>query len=346
MYILDHRCISPQPTFNGCFFTGEVKINHGNLYYSIEPDYTDLIPKNLLRRMEKATRVGIGAGIPLLEKYPIIDGIILGTSTGGFSGCVEFLKQIVQYNEGTLTPTNFVQSTPNAVAGILALMSKNRGYNITHTNLGLSFEATLLDAMLLLEENEAKQLLVGAIEETSEYNYNIDSASDFFKEIAVPSTQLLQSNTKGSVRGEGAAMFVVSSKKDNALCELVDVAQFSFPQKNTIQEKVRQFLKKTNTPLAAIDALVLGYNGDNRFDFRYDELAEQFNDTSIFSYKNLIGDSPTANSFALWLSCSILEGKEIPKEVYYKETDKEIKSILIYNHYNNIQHSFILMRSV
>lgn len=346
MYILSHTCISPQTTFNDSFLSGEVIENTSNIYYSIEPDYTNLIPKGLLRRMEKATRIGIGAGIPLLEKHKTIDGIILSTATGGLRACVDFLKQIVQYDEGTLTPTNFVQSTPNAVAGILALMSKNMEYNITHTNLGLSFEATLLDAMLLLEENEAKELLIGAIEETSEYNYNIDSAADFFKEIEVSSSQLLKSNTKGSVRGEGSAMFVVSSSKENALCELVDVAQFSFPKKKSIKEKVFQFLNKNNTQLEDIDALMLGFNGDNRYDFWYDELAEQFNDTTIFCYKNLIGDFPTANSFALWLSCSILEGKVMPEEVYYRKTDRKNKTILIYNHYNNKQHSFILLKAV
>ena len=346
MYILSHTCISPQATFNDSFFAGDIKENSGNIYYSIEPDYTNLIPKSLLRRMEKATRIGIGAGIPLLEKHKTIDGIILSTATGGLRACVDFLKQIILYNEGTLTPTNFVQSTPNAVAGILALMSKNRGYNITHTNLGLSFEAALLDAILLLEENEAKELLIGAVEETSEYNYNIDSAADFFKETEVPSSKLLNSNTKGSVRGEGATMFVVSSIKDNALCELLDVAQFSFPQKNTIKEKALHFIKKNKIEPEAIDALILGYNGDNRYDLWYDELAEQFSETTIFSYKNLIGDFPTANSFALWLSCSILEGKEMPKEVYYRKTNQQIKTILIYNHYNTKQHSFILLRAM
>ena len=332
MYILNHTCISPQVTLSNDFFDGELKENTGNLYYSIEPDYTDLIPKSLLRRMEKATRIGIGAGIPLLEKHKNIDGI--------------FLKQIMQYNEGTLTPTSFVQSTPNAVTGILALMSKNIGYNTTHTNLGLSFEATLLDAMLLFEENEAKQLLVGAVEETSEYNYNIDSAANFFKEKEVSSSQLLNSNTKGSVRGEGAAMFVVSNSKENALCEIVDVAQFSFLQKNNIAIRALQFLAKNNIKPKDIDALTLGYNGDSRYDFLYDILAWQFENSSIFSYKNLVGDFPTANSFAMWLSCNAIEGKQIPLEAYYRKLDKKIKTILIYNHYNNNQHSFILLRAL
>ena len=344
MYILSHTCISPQTTYSGSFLDGNVIEYLGNKYYTIEPDYTDVIPRSLLRRMGKATRIGIGAGMPLIKKHENIDGIILGTATGGLRSCVIFLDQILQYDEGTLTPTNFIQSTPNAVAGSLALMSNNMGYNNTHTNLGLSFEATLLDAILLLEENEVKELLIGAIEETSEYNYNIDGSAGFFKNTEVTSSQLLKSNTEGSVRGEGAAMFVVSSSKENALCEIVDVVQFSFPQKKNIEERALNFLEKNNTKLDEIDALVLGFNGDSRYDFWYDNLADQFKDTTIFSYKNLIGDFPTANAFAVWLSCIVFEGKNVPEEAYYRKSVKEIKTILIYNHYNNKQHSFVLLR--
>ena len=49
-----------------------------------------------------------------------IPDIILGTATGGLSGGMNFLKQIMDYKEKTLSPTNFIQSTPNAIAGTIA----------------------------------------------------------------------------------------------------------------------------------------------------------------------------------------------------------------------------------
>ena len=237
MYIIDRYSISPQRTFDNSFFDGKVEEFIGNKYYAIEPNYAGLIPRGLLRRMGKAVRIGIGAGMPLIQKHSDIDGIILGTATGGLDDCIKFLNQIVEYKEGTLTPTNFVQSTPNSIAGHLALMSKNTGYNNTHMGMGLAFESSILDTMMLFEEGEANKLLIGNVEETSEHNHNIDTFAGHFKEEEMASTSLLNVDTKGSVRGEGSAMFIVSSNKANAICELADVHQFTYPKENNIEER-------------------------------------------------------------------------------------------------------------
>ena len=134
MFIKDLACISPQRTYNEAFFESEPQVHVGNRYAALEPGYGSLIPAGLLRRMGKAVRMGVGTGLPLIQKNGALDGIILGTANGGLEDCLKFLNQIVDYEEGTLTPTNFVQSTPNSVAGNLALMSKNTGYNTTHVN--------------------------------------------------------------------------------------------------------------------------------------------------------------------------------------------------------------------
>ena len=59
--------------------------------------------------------------------------------------CIKFLNQIVEYKEGLLTPANFVQSTSNAAAAQIALVTKNHQYNITHVHRGLAFENALMD---------------------------------------------------------------------------------------------------------------------------------------------------------------------------------------------------------
>jgi hypothetical protein len=346
MYILQHTCISPQITFDNSFLEGHIELHVGNKYFAKEPNYSDLIPRGLLRRMGKAVRMGIGTGLPLVEKYKNLDGIILGSANGGLEDCLKFLNQIVQYEEGTLTPTNFVQSTPNAVAGLLALMSKNTGYNNTHVSKGLAFESALLDAILLFEQENVSQLLVGSVEEASTYNYNIDFLTGFFKEEEISSDQLLNSNTKGSVRGEGAAMFVVSNSKENALCEIVDVDQFTYPKKGTIEEKAMQFLAKNQLSPESIDALMLGFNGDNRSDYWYHDLMNSFNHSTVYTYKNLAGEYPTVSGFSLWLTSNILEGATIPTEVVYRDSGRNIQNMLIYNHYNDAQHGFILVKKV
>ena len=56
-----------------------------------------------------------------------------------------------------------------------------------------------------------------------------------------------------------------------------------------------------------------------------------FLDATIYSYKNLVGEYPTASGFATWLSTHILAGKKIPKEAIYRNSNRTPKNILIYN---------------
>ena len=344
MFIRDLSSISPQYTHNNKFFENEIKFYSGNRYLAIEPDYKNMIPLSLLRRMGKAVRMGIGAGLPLMKKYPDLGGIIIGTANGGLEDCIKFLNQIISYNEGSLTPTNFVQSTPNSVAGHLALMSTNTGYNTTHVHKGLAFENSLLDAKLLFEQGEVKSLLVGNVEEISDYNYNIDYLAELFKEKEVDSKSLLNSNTKGTVCGEGSAMFVLESSPAIFFAEIKDIDQICFPTESEIIEKTKHFLNRNNLLESDIDVLVLGLNGDKRTDFWYNNLSEKlFKNHGIFTFKNLIGEYPTASAYATWLSAHIIQGQKIPEEAIYKKPQSDIKNILIYNHYEGSQHGFILM---
>jgi hypothetical protein len=50
--------------------------------------------------------------------------MIIATANGGMEDCVKFLNQIIEYNEGLLTPANFVQSTSNAAAARLRSLQK------------------------------------------------------------------------------------------------------------------------------------------------------------------------------------------------------------------------------
>ena len=346
MFIKDLFCISPQQTYDETFFESEPIVYFGNRYAALEPPYGTLIPAGLLRRMGKAVRMGVGAGLPLIQRNPNLDGIILGTANGGLEDCLKFLNQIVDYNEGTLTPTNFVQSTPNAVAGNLALMSKNTGYNTTHVNKGLAFEAALLDAILLLDEKKAKSVLLGSIEEISDYNYNIDMLAGSFKKEETNSDTLLGSNTAGTVCGEAAVMFIAESEKsENSLAEIVDVEQISYAGETRMEEKLVNFLERNHIQPSEIDTLILGFSGDNRNDYWYTWLIEKFfPETSVYNYKNLTGDFPTASAFAIWLGVQLLNGKKLPeKTIYSTNSDKKADKILIYNHHKGVQHGFILL---
>jgi 3-oxoacyl-(acyl-carrier-protein) synthase len=345
VFVNDSYCISPQVTHDRSFFEKDVISYTGNCYVAVEPLYGSLIPAGVLRRMGKAVRMGVGAGMPMINSNPEVDAIILGTANGGLEDCLKFLNQIVDYEEGTLTPTNFVQSTPNAVAGSLALMSRNTGYNVTHVHKGLAFESALLDALLLLSEKRAGKVLLGAVEEISEYNYNIDLLAGSFKVEEVTSEKLLRSDSPGTVCGEGAAMFVLSKEKtEQAKAEIVDVHQLTYPDQEKLPESVLGFLNRNGLLPIEIDTLILGLSGDNRNDHWFTGLHESlFPGSNVFTYKNLVGDYPTSSAFATWLAVEMLSGRTVPRAV--GSSTGSVRNVLVYNHYKGVQHGLILLRA-
>lgn len=344
MFIKDLTCISPQPTFEGDFFQSEPVIYTGSQLKAIEPAY-ESIPNSQLRRMGKSNRMATGAAMPLLQKYKT-DGIIIGTTDGGMEDCHRFLNQIIQYQEGTLTPTNFVQGSPSSPAGGLALMSANSGYNNTHSNKGLSFENCLMDADLLFIEGRAKSLLVGCVEEISQAQHRIETLAGYIKQEDVPTDELIGCRTPGAVNGEGAAMFVLEANNDNALAEIVDFDMISFPTLDDLLLKAELLLERNGLNVSDIDVLLLGYSGDADSDEWYDDFAEElFPKAGILSFKDLFGETPSASAFATWFAAQLVNGKPVPEMTFQSWPSRELKTILIYNHYQGNQHGFVLVKA-
>lgn len=266
MYITNRSCISPQPTIKEKFNQEQLQYFDSNKYFAIEPNYIEYIPKNILRKMGKAVRMGVGAAQPILQMQPSLEGIIIGTAHGGLEDCIRFLNQIVEYKEGRLTPTQFVQSTANALAGQIAFSQKNQKYNITYSHKGHSFESALLDAQSLLKEDPNKQYLIGSVEEISSYNYNLDDLCQLYKKTPVHSSNLLNSNTKGTVNGEGSAFFLASAEPNPKACKIAAIDTFSNIHKSDLNWRLKTFLQNNRLTAYQIDAIILGYNGDNRTD--------------------------------------------------------------------------------
>lgn len=342
MFIKDVYAISPQLTHNGDFERGDFQYHAAAIMHAFEPEYLSFIPAGLLRRMGKAVRMGIGAGIPLIQKHSKTDGIIIGTANGGLEDCVKFLNQIVEYEEGVLTPTNFVQSTPNAVSGQLALMTDNTGYNNTHVNGSLAFENTIMDAALFLEESsEVRSLLIGAVEEISTYNYNIDQLANRYKEEITPNTALIGSNTPGSVCGEGATLFMVSSSPENAVAEIVDTGQIISTSQEEVARAAMRFLERNGISASEVDVVLTGLSGDNRTDHWYHQFTKTvFPARAAQAYKHFCGDYRTSSAFAAYLATKWINGHRLNDLAI----EKTPKCIFIYNHFDAIRHGFILIR--
>lgn len=347
MFVKDIFAISPQLTHDLQFENGDFQVHSSGKMLAIEPSYSELIPTGLLRRMGKAVRMGIGAGLPLIQRNEALDGIIIGTANGGLEDCVKFLNQIVEYEEGVLTPTNFVQSTPNALGGQLALMSKNTGYNNTHVNGSLAFENAIIDAQLFFESStEKRQILLGAVEEISEYYYNIDFQAGRFKTEETDNESFLHTNSSGTLCGEGATFFVVSNSSENALAEIVDTLVFSYIIQNELFDFVTEFLSKNNLKAAQINHFITGNNGDNRTENWYSELIQQsFAHSQKTFYKKYCGDYRTASAFATYLGVKLISNSMKLHSTNPTE-EQAPKHVLIYNQFDGERHGLILLKAM
>ena len=342
-YIHQSSCISPQQTFPFV----ELNILHepaDKQLKAIEPAY-EAIPPGVLRRMGKAVRMGVGAALPLLQNNRVPDGIIMGTANGGKEDCVKFLNQIIEYEEGMLTPINFVQSTPNAVAAQVGLLTKNHGYNITHLHLGLAFEYALIDADMFLSEMPSNNYLVGAVDDISTYNYYFEDKGGWYKEAVVSGKEFYETDSPGSIAGEAAVMFRVDGDKNNAVAAVQAIDTFHSRNDAAVEEKLKQFISTCLPAGEKINLFLSGENGDNRLS-KYFNAAERIagEDITVARFKHMSGEYPTASAMGLWLVCNILQQQSIPVHMIKKQgSSPHYKNVLIYNTYKGIQHSFMLV---
>ncbi len=341
-YIHNTTCISPQITFPEVDLDQLISCTE-NKFYTKEIPSTD-IPPAILRRMGRAVKLGVVASIPLLKLQAQLNGIIIGSANGGMEDCIKFLNQIIDYEEGVLTPTNFVQSTSNAIASQLGFISKNQGYNITHVHRGLAFENAVLDVAMLLQENPKHTYLLGGIDEIADYNFNIEYLCGYIKKNS-SNLDLYNSKTSGSIAGEGAAMFVINNKHEGAVSELKALKTIHTTNEKELVNVFEKFINDNLPENKTIDLFLSGENGDIRYEQYYKTIESVMNsNVSIAHYKHLSGEFQTASAFALWVSNYIIQTQKLPLNMLKKQTvKKNINTILLYNNYQGYQHSFMLL---
>ena len=344
LYLYKSNCISPQPSQNDASAWENLVPTVENKVSIIEPSY-ESIPDNLLRRMGKALRMGVGSALNLIATPELVDGIVIGTANGGMEDCIKFLNQIIDYNEGMLTPTNFVQSTPNAIAAQISLLSSNKGYNATHVHRGLAFENALLDAIMLAKENPQGKYLVGGVDEISDYNFKIDTKGGWYKSVPTNATDLYFSTSEGSLAGEGAAFFLTgAAPSSQRVGSIVDIVLLHTNDTEKIQLALSQFLEVNQLTFQNIEGLMLGENGDVRYDHYYREVEDSLSEANVFRYKHLCGEYPTASAYALWYATILMKQNAWPSHaVKQAKSSKPMEKMLIYNHFKGEQHGFMLV---
>lgn len=271
MYINSSVCISYQGTFrsdNPIAALRPVDTEAGLQH----PDYKEFISPAQIRRMSPVLKMGVAAGVEALKQAgeAEADAIIVGTGLGCIQDTLKFVEAMYASEEGTQSPTAFIQSTHNSIAGQLALLLGNRNYNMTHTQGNLSLACALLDARLLLSEGDARNVLVGAVDEmTYDERAMIAALADRF-------------NHPLPILGEGSAFFHLSSeKRDSTLCEIGKIAM---SQDN---ERAASLLTDTDLILTNAPSRVSG--------------------TRNICYTDFCGEYFTSPGFGLWLAVEHLK---------------------------------------
>jgi len=352
VFINGMGCVSPQNTLGNISLNSEILEFESEFLEIQKPNYRDFINPKLLRRMSKIVRMGIVASKTALENAGLEnpDAILTGTGMGCQRDTEKFLNSMIENNEGLLAPTNFIQSTHNTVGGAIALGQNNHNYNSTYVHRTFSFESALLDSILLLGEGKDKNILLGGFDEITEENWLIKTKINFYKKYASKNTHLLSHKQQGALAGEGSTFFVVSNdKKQNSLAEIIGVKMFYRPvDSNAIQKNISNFLNTKSLSIEDIDLVILGYNGDAEFDKIYSDIENDlFAKNTTAYYKHLSGEYDTSSAFATWMAAGIIKENRLPEVILKRgSAKKEIKNILIYNQFRNINHSLILLGKV
>jgi 3-oxoacyl-[acyl-carrier-protein] synthase II len=290
-----------------------------------DPDLSGIVDPKLSRRMSHVIKLGIATAMQALKAAGDIqpDAIVTGTAYGCLEDTGIFLKKQVQQNETMLTPTAFIQSTHNTVGGQIGLLLHCNGYNNTFVHRGFSFEHALQDGIMLLEDHEAETVLLGAVDEITDTSHILLSRFGLYE--------------NGAVAGEGAAFFVLSSQPSQSDYAILKSISTLYKPENTdeIISHIQDFLAEAGLQANDISILLTGENGDQASDRIYTDIRQGlFQNTENQTFKAACGEYPTASSYALSEAANIL-----------KNISGQQKHLLIYNHYQNIHHSFMLLSS-
>jgi 3-oxoacyl-(acyl-carrier-protein) synthase len=350
VYINSASCISVQDTLNENILQNLTPENSSNIIKAVEPNYKEFIPPAMIRRMSKTVKMSSVASHYALKEAGIEqpDAIIVGTGMGCSQDSEKFLKNVIDNHEEFLTPTFFIQSTHNTVAGQIALGLQCHAYNFTYVNTSSSLEFSLLDAQLQINDGEAENVLVGSTDEQTARTMELYCLINTIKKEADLPVDYLHSTTNGVIWGEGASFFVVGKDKtESSYAKLKNINIGNKVELDEVQDFIQHFLAQNSLSTGDIDAVILGFSGDADSDVYYTKAMDLFPNSSLLYYKHLSGEFNTASGFSTFIACHILKEQQIPEVMMINAEKREsIKNVLLYNHLAGHDHSLVLLEKV
>lgn len=346
VYISGSSIISSQHTFDRTVLEKGFIDLDSNRWPAIEPEYSEWIDSRQIRRMSRVIRMSVASVRQLLKQTGVQpDAVLVGTSLGCLEDTHTFLEKLVSQNEELLSPTAFIHSTHNTIAAQVAMHTGSKTcYNTTYVHRAQSFESALLDAMLLLNENEVEHALIGGVDEIIDTSFELMDALGLYKTGTINCGTLLNQQTSGSVAGEGAGFFVLSNEKSENSKAVIAAVEFV---NNVSDQLVFEFLSSILIDNKKPDLILSGVSGDADNDKVCQAILrnELLNGIDSIAYKDKCGEYGTSSAFALWMAGEILENGMIPPAWNKSNIEKTVESVLIHHYQPAGHHSFILVES-
>jgi 3-oxoacyl-[acyl-carrier-protein] synthase II len=348
VYIKGMGNISPQQSWGDETLLSQTLEYKGDRLTCYEPPYEKWIDVRSLRRMSRIIKMGVAAGSMALKEAGVAnpDGIITGTGYGCLDDTGTFLTKMVINEEQALNPTPFIQSTHNTIGAQLALLLQCQSYNQTYTQGAFSFESSLLDAVLQLQDNPSQSILVGGVDEITDISHAIQQRFAKFNKESLSSLDLFILS-RGTLNGEGASFVVLSGEPgEHDKASLEAITMFYKPDEATLRKGINTFVLEAGLQPDEIDFVLSGACGSVEFDSSLNSIVNDiFPSSSKGFFKHLCGEYPTASSFALWLAARILHAHHVPDTVIFHDAGRPVGNVLIHNQYFGTYHSLILLKS-
>ena len=315
---------------------------------SIDPSFKDYVSPIEARRMGKILKRALATSKEALKEAGLetVDAIITGTGYGCIENTEFFLDALSNEGEQMLKPTYFMQSTHNTISSLVAIQTKNHGYNVTYAHKGLSFDSALEDAWLQFRLGKIDSALVGGHDGMTETFYHILKKGDVMghdEEMCgeasisvVLSNQVVEPVETPSQNQSALRPFdKLRAQGPQFLCKLTGFEMLHQPTPNALKDAVIKMLQSAGKRLDDVDYILSGISGNHDNDKAYlEETKTLFGDKPLLKYKHLFGESFTASGLGFYVAAQCLKAGRVLASLFVNKeaiSDKRPKCILLYN---------------
>ena len=341
---------------------------------SIDPSFKEYVSPIEARRMGKILKRALATSKEALKEASLdtVDAIITGTGYGCIENTEFFLDALSNDGEQMLKPTYFMQSTHNTISSLVAIQTKNHGYNVTYAHKGISFDSALQDAWWQLQLGKINTVLVGGHDEMTETFYHIlkkggvmgqddemcgENAVSVVLSKAVEPVETPLHNESALRQAQGPQLLTAalrhceerSNPETKPLCQLTGFQLLHQPTMTILQENIANMLQNAGKTLADVDYILTGISGNHSNDEAYLKEAKLlFGDKPLLKYKHLFGESFTSSGLGLYVAAQCLKAGRVPAALFVDPkaaSDRQPKCILLYNRSDGKNVSLTLLEA-